>query len=269
MSQSTLDAISPEALAAFHERQLAGDRTVVVGINVNHDELVDMARVALARIPTNSPPTRKSRYIGGELRAHEPGQAFVGVAVKGVSWNDHDVVPSAVLQTLLGGGGSFSSGGPGKGMYTRVYRNILVRHPWVQEATCINPVYEDNGLFGILASGESQRMGDLARIVAQEMASMGRNLSVEEVERAKNQTLSNLIISLESRPVQCEDMARQLLCMNKYLKPGDLMDMVKRVTKKDLESVAQRLLSSPLTVVMHGELFDAPSLAELQSIVDS
>jgi len=36
-----------------------------------------------------------------------------------------DVVVECVMDTLLGGGSSFSAGGPGKGMYSRLYR---VRH---------------------------------------------------------------------------------------------------------------------------------------------
>jgi len=39
----------------------------------------------------------------------------------------NDFVPSCVLNLMMGGGGSFSAGGPGKGMYTRLYRNILNR----------------------------------------------------------------------------------------------------------------------------------------------
>jgi processing peptidase subunit alpha len=29
---------------------------------------------------------------------------------------------------MMGGGGSFSAGGPGKGMYTRLYLNVLNRY---------------------------------------------------------------------------------------------------------------------------------------------
>ena len=32
-----------------------------------------------------------------------------------------------MLQNLLGGGNSFSAGGPGKGMYSRLYREVLNR----------------------------------------------------------------------------------------------------------------------------------------------
>jgi len=40
----------------------------------------------------------------------------------------NDFVPSCVLNLMMGGGGSFSAGGPGKGMYTRLYRNVLNRY---------------------------------------------------------------------------------------------------------------------------------------------
>lgn len=38
-----------------------------------------------------------------------------------------DFIPFAVLNMMMGGGGSFSAGGPGKGMFTRLYLNVLNR----------------------------------------------------------------------------------------------------------------------------------------------
>lgn len=40
------------------------------------------------------------------------------------------VVPMTTLKILLGGGDSFSAGGPGKGMYSRLYREVLNRWLW-------------------------------------------------------------------------------------------------------------------------------------------
>ena len=42
-------------------------------------------------------------------------------------WHDPDLVAMCVVQILLGGGDSFSAGGPGKGMYSRLYRELLNR----------------------------------------------------------------------------------------------------------------------------------------------
>ena len=47
------------------------------------------------------------------------------IGLESCSHKDDDFVAFCVLNMMLGGGGSFSAGGPGKGMYTRLYLNIL------------------------------------------------------------------------------------------------------------------------------------------------
>lgn len=54
-----------------------------------------------------------------------PNLAHVVIGFEGVSLSDNDFVTFYVLQSLLGGGGSFSAGGPGKGMFSRLYVNVL------------------------------------------------------------------------------------------------------------------------------------------------
>lgn len=56
-----------------------------------------------------------------------PELAHVVLALEGVSHKDPDFIPACVLNMMMGGGGSFSAGGPGKGMYTRLYTNVLNR----------------------------------------------------------------------------------------------------------------------------------------------
>ena len=51
---------------------------------------------------------------------------------------DDDVVPVCVVDTLLGGGSSFSAGGPGKGMYSRLYREVLNAYAWVESANAFS-----------------------------------------------------------------------------------------------------------------------------------
>lgn len=53
---------------------------------------------------------------------------------------------------MMGGGGSFSAGGPGKGMYSRLYLNVLNRYHWIYAATAYHHSYADSGLFCIHGS---------------------------------------------------------------------------------------------------------------------
>lgn len=74
------------------------------------------------------------------------------------------------MNMLMGGGGSFSAGGPGKGMYTRLYTNVLNRHHWMYSATAFNHAYGDAGLFCINASAPPQNIGQLIDIISTELS---------------------------------------------------------------------------------------------------
>lgn len=56
-----------------------------------------------------------------------PELTHVMVGLESCSFLEPDFIPFAVLNMMMGGGGSFSAGGPGKGMFTRLYLNVLNR----------------------------------------------------------------------------------------------------------------------------------------------
>jgi hypothetical protein len=53
---------------------------------------------------------------------------------------------------MLGGGADFSSGGPGKGMHSRLYSQVLAKNGWVTSCNVYNNTFEHTGLFGIMLS---------------------------------------------------------------------------------------------------------------------
>lgn len=81
-----------------------------------------------------------------------PELAHVILALESCGHQDSDFISFAVLNMLMGGGGSFSAGGPGKGMYTRLYLNVLNRYHWMYSAAAVHYSYEDSGIFCIQAS---------------------------------------------------------------------------------------------------------------------
>lgn len=63
-----------------------------------------------------------------------------------------DIVVVALMDTLLGGGSAFSSGGPGKGMYSRLFLEVLNRHGWVEGCHGWSLTFGQAGIFGIYGS---------------------------------------------------------------------------------------------------------------------
>jgi len=117
-----------------------------------------------------------SEYKGGDFREFhadkaDPNQVTValGFEMKG-GWKDlKNTTALSVLVTLLGGGGSFSAGGPGKGMYSRLYQRVLNRHAWISNCTAFQNGYNDTGLVGLLATCPGDKAGQVVDIMVAEM----------------------------------------------------------------------------------------------------
>jgi len=106
---------------------------------VDHDDLLSVAEPLLADLPAFEQATAvRTEYVGGDWRQSvDSPLTHVAVAfeVPGGWRNEKDSYAVTVLQSLLGGGGSFSAGGPGKGMYSRLYTRVRPRRA---ESVCVH-----------------------------------------------------------------------------------------------------------------------------------
>ncbi|KAJ2846897.1 Mitochondrial-processing peptidase subunit alpha [Coemansia brasiliensis] len=216
----------------------------------------------------------KSVYTGGTWFDTKPDmeftQVYLGFKSAGID-NEHGLYLYAVLQMLLGGGGSFSAGGPGKGMYSRLYTRVLNQHAWIESCVAFHHCYTDAGLFGISASCRPRNEHALFDVMATELEAVasgtGRLLSRSairrpyashegatalEVRRAKNQLKSNLLMNLESRMVQLEDLGRQIQVSGRKVPAETMIQHIEAITPDDIRKGAADLLKNPATLIAQG-----------------
>ena len=98
-----------------------------------------------------------------------PELAHVVIGLESCGHKDPDFIAFCVLNMMMGGGGSFSAGGPGKGMFTRLYLDVLNRYHWMYNATAYNHSYEDSGVFCIHASAHPSQMRDMVEVIVTQM----------------------------------------------------------------------------------------------------
>ncbi|OBZ90974.1 Mitochondrial-processing peptidase subunit alpha [Choanephora cucurbitarum] len=228
--------------------------------------------------------TQPAQYTGGNSfleTGPESPLTHVYVAFEGLSIDDPDIYSLTTLQILLGGGGSFSAGGPGKGMYSRLFTNVLNQHYWVESCQAFNHCYTDSGLFGIAGSCQPEYANALVEVICRELDIVARGdvgrLSVSDVElnRAKNQLKSSLLMNLESRMVQLEDLGRQIQVHGKKTGIDEMLANIDKVDVNELRRVASRVVrgavsvssggSGRATVVVQGNL---QGLRDVNRIVD-
>ncbi|RRT71458.1 hypothetical protein B296_00035532 [Ensete ventricosum] len=129
---------------------------------VEHEELVAIAEPLLSdlpKVPHLEEP--KSVYTGGEYRCQSDSSM------------------------LMGGGGSFSAGGPGKGMHSRLYLRVLSQFQQIESFSSFNSIYNHTGIFGIHAT------------------------TLDRAKESTNSIFNSYLFVLQM--VASEDMGRQIL----------------------------------------------------------
>ncbi|XP_066994221.1 mitochondrial-processing peptidase subunit alpha [Anabrus simplex] len=285
-----VNKIDRNVLFTYLKHHYTPKRMVVAGVGVDHDSLVKCVEKYFVHlkpiweedsglvVPANNFIVDDSiaQYTGGVIQdvcsiplyagpSGLPELAHVVLGLESCSHQDKDFIPTCVLNMMMGGGGSFSAGGPGKGMYTRLYTNVLNRYHWMYSATAYNHAYADTGLFCIHASAPPVHVRDLVDVLVREMVGMAGKIGSSELQRAKTQLQSMLLMNLEARPVVFEDIGRQVLATGERKKPEHFIQLIEEVTAADIERVASNLLRSQPALAARGEVQKIPQMGDIQA----
>ena len=185
---TNIESMTRATLMNYLSNYHSPERIVVAGVGVDHHELVEAAQKHFvdskpAWSQTNKSPNSVdnsvAQYTGGIITTEKdlsstslglaegqmfPELAHLVIGLEGVSHQHDDFIAFCVLNMLMGGGGSFSAGGPGKGMYTRLYTHVLNRYHWMYSATAFNHAYNDTGLFCISASAPPDQLTETTQV---------------------------------------------------------------------------------------------------------
>ncbi|CAA6660621.1 unnamed protein product [Spirodela intermedia] len=270
--EAVLDRLDGSSIGKFYHENYTADRMVLAAYGLDHEQLLYVAEPLLYDLqkgPALALP--QSVYIGGEIRRREDSErthVALGFEVPGGWHNEKDATAVTVLQFLLGGGGSFSAGGPGKGMHSRLYLRVLNKYQQVQSISAFSSIYNDNGLFGIHLTTGPEFVAKLVEIAAAELLSVATPGRVSEIEfqRAKNTTRSAVLMNLESRMIIAEDIGRQLLTYGCRKPVEHFLGFLDELTLDDLTAVAGKVLSSKLTMACLGDVDRVPTYASVSQI---
>lgn len=263
----SLPNITSHIVRTFREEHLLNpEKMVIAGAGIEHDKLVNLAEDVFGHIgrrnailsdekkafinetvSTGMSEIVSSIYTGGEhyvSTSSADGFMRIGLAFPTGGWFSSDLVPACVLQTLLGGGSSFSAGGPGKGMYSRLYREVLNRYYWVESAEAFTSMHTEAGLIGITGSSIPSKSRDLLRVFAEHFMRLisEDDISFEELNRARNMLKCNILTQLESRLVLFEDLGRQVLTYGMRERTQDMCRKIEEVTKEDIVRLVRKAI---------------------------
>ena len=255
-----------ELLRAYVQYNYTGSNMVLAVSGAEHGEVVPIAEKLLAGVPETPPQVAEllrepSKYSGGQVLLppmDDMNHMVLAFEFEGGYKNLKGSTVMQVLLSMLGGGGSFSAGGPGKGMHSRLYANILNNYNWVANCSYFSSVYNETGLVGVSASffdgGDSSQLVDT--LCGELDAIANGSFTDEELSRAKAATMSQVLYNLESKGIICEDNGRQVLLYGKRFPVGEYLADLDKVTKKDLADFVKKMVKSKPTFAAIGNFSD-------------
>ena len=225
-------------------------------------------------------PRPRAEYLGGEQRVEPDWDSLpptmaaatsktqythIMLAFPTVGWSEDATVPLCVADTLLGGGASFSAGGPGKGMYSRLYREALNQYAWIESANAFSTRLYKCGMVGIYGVAEPACAGNLAQLLCEHLARLGSSYVKEaELSRARNQLASSVLMNLETRSTLVEDIGRQLLSHGKRMSPEELTARIQRTTAGDIRRVMREAMAHAPALSVVGDDSRVPPYAQFK-----
>ncbi|TVU21431.1 hypothetical protein EJB05_31064 [Eragrostis curvula] len=262
-SGSSIGRLNTDVLEYFLAENYTAPRIVLAASGVDHDELVSIAEPLLSDIPSVTGSRPKSTYTGGEYRrAADSSNTEVALAfeVPGGWLKETDFATASVLQTILGGGGAFSWGRPGKGLHSRL-NHLINEFDQIKSISAFKDVHSNTGIFGIHASTDASFIPKAIDLAARELTSLATPGQVDQsqLDRAKASAKSAVLTNLETKASATQEMGRQILAFGERKPANHLVKAIDAVTLKDIASLAEKIISSPLTMASHGNVLNMPT----------
>ncbi|HEX4295410.1 MAG TPA: pitrilysin family protein [Rhizomicrobium sp.] len=233
---ATVAAFTQENLRDYMgSNYLARSMTLVASGAVTHCEMVRLAEEKFAALkPGETPAPLPARWTGGELRENDDlEQAHMAFAFPGLKQTDPEIYALQVYVTALGGG-----------MSSRLFQEVREKRGLCYTISAFAQAADDSGIVGIYTGTGEAEAGQIAPVIAGEMAALAANPTEAEIGRAKAQLKSGLLMGLERPSSRAEQIAGQMFSHGRVLSVAEQTAKLDEVDIAAVRRIGERLMRS-------------------------
>ncbi|KAI8342098.1 Metalloenzyme, LuxS/M16 peptidase-like protein [Chlamydoabsidia padenii] len=251
--KETIEALTKDDLSAFKKENYTADRMVLVGAgNIDHDALVRLAEKSFGQLSSSTGAVAsgsKPIFTGSEVRLRDDllPQAHIALAVEGASYLSADYFTLAVMSSLIG---SWDQNlGAAANLSSRL-STITHDNHLANSFVSFNKGYKDTGLWGLyFVSDNKTQLDDFVHFTQKEWIRLSTTVTASEVERAKQQLQSSLLLQLDSNQAIAQDIGAQVLTTGKRLSADEIKQAVQKVSLADVRNAGNKYLWDQEVVV--------------------
>ena len=233
---ATVSAFTQENLRAYMQANyLAGGMTLVASGAVTHMQIVKLAEEKFSALKSGQTPAPiAARWVGGELRETDDlEQTHMTFAFPGLAQADPDIYAAQVYVTALGGG-----------MSSRLFQEVREKRGLCYSIYAFAQAANDSGVIGVYTGTGEVEAGQIAPVIAGEMAALAEGATHVEIARAKAQLKSGLLMGLERPMTRAEQIAGQMFSYGRVLGVEELTARLDEVDVAAVRRFGSRLMNS-------------------------
>ncbi len=253
-TQATIAAATRDSVRRFYRRHyVPGHLVVATAGNVRHDDVV---RMLTDRMETG-PKLRAGKPSVWNLRTHarppspsgadrvqrrKTEQAHICVGTNGLARTDPDRFALLVVNAALGGG-----------MSSRLFQEVREKRGLAYSVYSYHSQFTETGLFTCYAGTTPGKARDVVGLLKRELDDLrDGGLGLEEFERAKGHVKGSTVLSLEDPGGRMSRLGKSEIAHGEILTVNESLRRIDSVTLEDARSVAERVLSQPMTLTVLG-----------------
>jgi len=247
-TRETVSLIDHQIIAGFHAREFAPANLLVAAAgNVEHDQLVAMVERAFGA-SSNSVATSNGAPATNGHSSQKPvpatpilieqkkelEQAHLVIAAPWPDARSDDRYAASLLASVIGGGTS-----------SRLWQTIREERGLAYSVGSGGNTFSDVGVFTIYAGTSPEHVDEVFDLsLAALRLIVNETVPEDELQLAKDQAISSILLGLESSSVRAGALARQEIVHGRYLSPAEIVQKLEAVTPDDLQRLAREFFTT-------------------------
>ena len=236
-----------EQMVSWRDRNYWASRIVICATgNVNHADFAKAAEKHFGHIAQGHAPQRQPpHFVGTSQTEQKPlDQTHLVLSFPAPNYRDTRVYQLQVLASILGGG-----------MSSRLFQEVREKRGLCYSVFAFGTTYEDTGQLGVYAATSPDHTPDLLEVTAKVMLSMVDEITEKEIDRAKAQLKTSIVMNLESASSRADQIARQFLAFGEVPEMETLIKKIEAVTVDQVRELAKEIFkSAPPSLSAVGQL---------------
>ena len=235
---AVIRSISRRSLASYHRAMYAPGNVVVAAVgNLEHDRLLGMLEAAAGKATERhaaDPLAARARPAPGlRFQQKRTEQYHVCLAAPGIARSDRRRFVVSLLDAILGGSAS-----------SRLFQEIREKRGMAYSVYTFASQYTDTGQVGLYVATREDNLRECLEVAVEQILDIASgNLSSEELERAKDNLKSRIMLSMESTSDRMSRLGKSLITNAEILSLPRIIAEVDAVTIEAVAELAGLLLA--------------------------